>query len=132
VTTITIPGLANLTQIFQYRIAPQLEVLARELKRYNDTNRAASAAAREAAKETLARIEAERDELTELQQAPWEYRILGRPFEKLQCLNGDCHHTFLVDMTDLVLHAGAAAWVWCPLCKTKVPLHTEEKTDEAE
>ena len=81
--------------------------IARELKRSND------------AKAELSRHSGPHEVLE-----AWEVRVGRDVFEQLQCPNEDCMHIFLVDMNDL--DAGAAAWVWCPLCKAHTPLHVEE------
>jgi len=110
VTSLNIHGLTHFTQILQYRIAPHLGRLAGEMKRHND---------RQAALQNAPRY-SEPHEVFE----GHEVRVGRDMFEQLLCPKEECSHHFLVKMEDL--DAGAADWVWCPLCKTRVPLHMDD------
>ena len=107
--------------LLQHRIAPSLSQIGSELKRYND---ARPAEENKEAVDALRHLALGGAGIPSSERPDWEYRILGAPFEKLRCPKGDCRHEFLVKMSDL--DAGAASWVWCPLCKNRVELHTEE------
>jgi hypothetical protein len=101
------------------RLSRAMTTIATEMLRHNDANDAIRADAAE----VFTKVEAERLEMAEdLAQPVWQYKILGHPYEHLVCPK--CKHEFLVKMWDL--DGGAAAWVWCPLCKTKTPIHMED------
>lgn len=158
-TSINVIGLQAFTQLLQYRFLPHMERLVKELKRRNDlqetqmpTKEARVVYAQ--AVDIPGAIQAIESGLGSglshhLQRAlhllgqgsplhhsephevfeAHEVRVGRDMFEQLVCPKEECSHHFLVKMEDL--DAGAAAWVWCPLCKTKTPLHME-KEDETE
>jgi hypothetical protein len=111
-SNVHVPGLANLTQTLQYRLGPQLERVAKEMKRYNDARDKAEQASAPYCPQIVTNDDVH----------PYLIDINGEPHEVMHCRHCGVTFTMEADVVDISSSAKCA----CPNCGKYVYFHAEE------